>query len=63
MKLRFLAYLFFSSDFSSTPEELARQGLSKDLSSAMGSSFDGVDFFPTDDALRGTFFTFHSEEE
>jgi len=40
-------------DFSSsTPEELARQGLSKDLSSAMGSSFDGVDFFPTDDALR-----------
>ena len=29
----------------------------------MGSSFDGVDFFPTDDALRGTCFTFLSEDE
>lgn len=40
------------SDFSCTPEELARHN-SHDLSSAMGSSFDGVDFYPTDDALRG----------
>ncbi|XP_045035246.1 CREB-regulated transcription coactivator 1 isoform X3 [Daphnia magna] len=38
-------------DFSCTPEELARHN-SHDLSSAMGSSFDGVDFYPTDDALR-----------
>lgn len=40
------------SDFSCTPEELARHN-SHDLSSAMGSSFEGVDFYPTDDALRG----------
>lgn len=39
-------------DFSSTPEELAQQN-SQELSSAMGTSFDGVDFYPTDDALRG----------
>ncbi|XP_046463677.1 CREB-regulated transcription coactivator 1-like isoform X12 [Daphnia pulex] len=38
-------------DFSCTPEELARHN-SHDLSSAMGSSFEGVDFYPTDDALR-----------
>ena len=43
-------------DFSSTPEELARQGsqFTKELNSAMGTPFDEVDFFPTDDALRGT---------
>lgn len=39
-------------DFSSTPEELAQQN-SQELNSAMGSSFDVVDFYPTDDALRG----------
>jgi len=41
-------------DFSSTPEELARQGsqFAKELNSAMGTTFDEVDYFPTDDALR-----------
>ena len=49
----FLLLVCLASDFSSTPEELARHGMAKDLNSAMGSSFDGVDFFPSDDALRG----------
>ena len=53
LRLFFLLLVCLASDFSSTPEELARHGMAKDLNSAMGSSFDGVDFFPSDDALRG----------
>ena len=36
-------------DFSNTSQDHNAH----DLGSAMGASFDGVDFYPTDDALRG----------